>query len=109
MDGHDWIAATGHAIVGRGGRPINPKTLMRTVKARPASPALRAARQQILLTARTISEADAVLSSPTTAHRYARAAAPRDTSLLAQSAPGAAGAAARLQHAAAVQRARKRF
>ena len=110
MNASDWVQMTGHPVVGRGARPINPKMLIRSAKTRPAksSAALREARQLSVQVARTIREADALLPRAT-ARQYARAATPRDPSLMEQSAPGAAGAAARLQHAAAVQRARKRF
>ena len=45
MNTADWIAATGHGIVGRGSRPINPRLLagLTGKAAQPARPAKNAA------------------------------------------------------------------
>jgi hypothetical protein len=108
MNASDWLTATGHPVVGRGGRPLNPRLLDNLItKARPAKSAAlaREARQSILRTVRLCGEVDDVLSR--TLRRRGGGAAVRDTTIAQQSAPGAAGAAARLRHSIAVQRARR--
>jgi hypothetical protein len=112
MNANDWIAATGSAIVrgGPGGfkRPINPRLLasLRT-KALPtkSTASTRQSRRLIYRAAKLTGEVDDLLS-PMAQRRRARATT-RSPSIEEQSAPGAAGAAARLKHAAIVQRWRK--
>lgn len=108
MNAADWVAASGHPIVGRGYRPINPRMLPHFVaKVRPAKAAAlsRQTRRMVLRVAQLTGEVDDLLS-PTAQRRSARRAT-RSPSILAQSQPGAAGAAARMQHMATVQRWRK--
>jgi hypothetical protein len=113
MNTSDWIAATGTAYTGMGAfwrRPVNPKLLPHLVaKGRPAKPSAltRQTRRMILQVAQLTGKVDAMLTSAAAQRRRARAAV-RDTSIYAQSVPGAAGARAQLQHWAAVQRARDR-
>ena len=105
MNSNDWVQMAGHPLAGRGGRPINPRALPYVAtKTRPAkSTALaRQARRMIVRAAQLTGEVDALLS-PTALRRSVRRAT-RSPSLLEQSYPGAAGAAARLQHMANVQR-----
>lgn len=106
MDANDWVQMAGHPLAGRGGRPINPKLAPYVVaKARPAKSAAsaRQARLLIVQAARLTQEVDEMLPS-TAPQRRARSTSP---SILQQSQPGAAGAAARLRHAAVVQQWRK--
>jgi hypothetical protein len=108
MNSTDWVAGTGHPILGRGGRPINPKLAARFVtKTRPAkSPALaREARKLILRTVRLVGEVDETLAR-TARRRRARVAA-CSPPIAEQSLPGHAGISAQMRHWAAVQRARK--
>jgi hypothetical protein len=110
MNANDWVQMAGHPLAGRGGRPINPKIAPYLVaKARPAksTASARQARRMILQAARLTGEVDNLLS-PTGSRRSARAAT-RSPSLLEQSQPGPAGAAARMRHNAIVQRWRKAF
>lgn len=107
MNASDWVAASGHPIVGRGHRPINPRLLAGvTTKARPAKSGKsgREMRRLVLRVAQLTGAVDDMLA-PVAPRR--RRAAPRDASLAEQSQPGPAGLAAQLRHAAAVQRARR--
>lgn len=114
MNSSDWAEATGSAFVGLGGggfrRPINPRLIAGlTGKSAPrsskASVLAREARRLIVRTALLTQSIDDLLS-PTTPRKRDRVAT-RSPSLLAQSQPGAAGAAARARHNAIVQRWRK--
>lgn len=126
MDANEWITATGGSYMRRGGspRPANPKLVRELLgkSARPARP--RDERLYRRLVAE-IARSDAPITAPVVARtaasrrqiylRALRRTAPADrpgggdTSIYAQSQVGPAGAAARMQHQAAVQRFRKPF
>ena len=110
MNTADWIQATGHPIVGRGGRPINPKLvphLMTKTRSAKSTLSARQARKLIVQAARLAGEVDDLLS-PTAPRRRARAATHSPT-ITEQSWAGPIGAAARMRHNAVVQRWRKGF
>lgn len=110
MDTSAWVEATGSAFAGLGGggfrRPVNPRLVAGLAgKAAPSSKAsalARSARRLIVRTALLTQSVDDLLP-PVTPRGRARAVT-RSPSIMAQSQPGAAGAAARMQHMAAVQR-----
>ena len=126
MNTADWIAASGHPIVGRGHRPINPKLAHLLGKAAP--PASRRSSSSSGAAARRLAYEIARLTGPTgltiskyntrakrmqaylailrriaaSDRRAARSAPVRDPTILEQSQVGAAGLAAIDQHTRAV-------
>jgi hypothetical protein len=114
MNSTDWVIATGSALVrgnlGGYARPLNPKLLARQVtKAKPVKSRVsaRQSRKLVVQVHRLAGEVDDLLS-PAISRQRARAAT-HSPSLMAQSAPGAAGLAAQARHNAIVQRWRKGF
>jgi hypothetical protein len=116
MDYADWLALGGSSAI-RGGafaRPVNPRLLGQLLANKAAKPATlksktyrQECRRLIVRVHRLAGLVDDLLS-PMAQRRRARAAT-HSPSIMEQSAPGAAGAAARMRHSAVVQRWRKGF